>query len=150
MFRIGTFLTNLTISRHYGTFSYTNMESQSAPGGVLQEAVASFTTEKYCTWGMVFRQRARTLNRSTHPVLIVPANFNAMRFIYDPRTLPYDAPGVGNVQSHRTKSVKFVKSGSLRERYGLLSYKSQSVVAAAFINSGDKLFMDYVNTKAFV
>lgn len=72
-----------------------------------------------------------------------------MKVINDSPTLPGKAAAAGDVQMHRTASVKFAEGDNLSWKFALHSYKRLSVVAAASMNSGDGLFVSYGDTHSF-
>lgn len=73
---------------YYGTLVYMDVQVHNSTNGELGECVKDHSTDYFRTWDIRLKSMVRSPDGSSHPIWIVPAIFNAMRYINDPGKVP--------------------------------------------------------------
>lgn len=98
---------------------------------------------------MALRQRYLISNVSTHPVCTDSAEFNEMRHIIEPLVFLADMVEANCAQTQRKANFQFAEMGSLSRQSAWQQYKAMFAVAAASVNPGHELFVDYGDSYKF-
>lgn len=132
-----------TIGFYYGTLIYQDLTAQKNKNVTIGEGCMSVTVLDFETCAIRLRSEVPSQDGKANPVWIVPAHFNAMRFINDPRAVPGEEESTTGSSNARVANASFIENEHLKSREDFRRHDALTVVARRVIAPGEEIFVDY-------